>query len=114
MGLRLTPITNAIKCIKEVAEDLRGLMDAVIRYAESNQVRYEGVQNQSRTRSRKRRRNQTTREHSVNHSRSQEQPLRRDTRHRDCENATQEACPKHSGHGRPGNHTWDQCYFVQE
>src|SRR4051812_15442661 len=107
IGLRLTPISNALKRVKEVAKDLGGLVDAVIRYAESNEARYEGVQNQSRTCSRKRKRIQTPQEHSSIHSLSQEKPPRRDARHRDCEKAMQEPCPMHSRPGCPGNHTWN-------
>lgn len=110
---RLTPITNALKCVREVAKDLRGLVDAFIRYAESNEAMYEGVQNQSRTRNIKCRRNQTPREHSSSHSRSQEQIPWGDTRHRGYEKAMQEPFPKHSRPGRPANHTWDQFYFAQ-
>ena len=89
-------------------------MDTFIRYAESNEARYEGIQNKSRTHSRNRRRKQPSRERISSRSRSQEQLPRWDRRHRDYEKAMQEPCPKHSRPGRPANHMWDQCYFVQD
>src|SRR4051812_17581163 len=37
-----------------------------------------------------------------------------ETRYRYYEKAMRDPCPKHSRSGRPANHTWSQCYFVQD
>src|SRR4051812_48245739 len=91
IGNRLTPITNALKRVQEVAEDLGGLMDAIIRYAESDEIRYGQTQNISRAHSNKRKNRQLVREQSPN----------LEARYWDCEKAMQEPCPKHSRPGRP-------------
>ena len=81
---------------------LGGLVEAIIRYTESNESRYGQTQNINQTHSRKRK--QPLREQSQN----------LETRYRDCEKAMQDPCPKHSKPGRPANHTWSQCYFMQD
>ena len=91
IGLRLIPITNALKSIKEVAVDLRGIVDAVIRYAESSEPKCEGIPNESRMCNRKRRRNQTPWEGCSDRSQIHEQPPKQDVKYRDYEKAMQEA-----------------------
>lgn len=101
----LTPITNALKRIKEVPEDLRGLVDAFVSYAESNEARYGGIPSQIRTRNKKHIRH--LQRHGGNYAQSYEQPSQQEVKYRDYAQENQGACPKHSKPGRPPTHTWE-------
>src|SRR4051812_27923882 len=101
MDDRLGPMVCALNHMKEVAEDLQGLMDAVIRYANSDEVKCERIQRKSQSNNGKRKIIEDLDENTRSGSRNQESFAKPDKRTQihDSEKTLQEPWPKHS---RPG------------